>query len=164
MHTLPLLLAALLAAAAPSQAPSSTPARQDCTAPEHRQFDFWLGDWDVVAGGKPAGRNRISADLGGCVLVEQWTSARGNRGTSLNFHDRSTRTWRQVWMDDQGNALLLEGTFRDGEMVLESTRGAIRQRITWRANPDGTVRQLWEQSRDGAAWTTAFDGLYTRRR
>jgi hypothetical protein len=31
-----------------------------CAAAEHRQFDFWLGDWQVrTAGGKPAGANTI---------------------------------------------------------------------------------------------------------
>jgi hypothetical protein len=36
-------------------------------------------------------------------------------------------------------------------------------RITWTPNPDGTVRQRWDQSTDsGATWTTVFDGLYAR--
>ena len=33
------------------------------------------------------------------------------------------------------------------------------------ANPDGTVRQLWETSSDkGTSWATAFDGLYRKRK
>ena len=38
------------------------------------------------------------------------------------------------------------------------------ERITWTSNPDGTVRQHWEQSTDGGkTWTTAFDGLYRKK-
>ncbi|MEO8507887.1 MAG: hypothetical protein ABI593_09675, partial [Betaproteobacteria bacterium] len=32
--------------AAAADAPKA-PARPPCTAAEHRQFDFWLGDWKV---------------------------------------------------------------------------------------------------------------------
>ena len=35
---------------------------------------------------------------------------------------------------------------------------------TWYDNADGTVRQHWEQSKDGGkSWTTAFDGLYKKK-
>jgi len=41
---------------------------------------------------------------------------------------------------------------------------ALRNRITWTANPDGTVRQLWEVSKDqGESWQSAFDGLHKTR-
>jgi hypothetical protein len=40
-----------------------------------------------------------------------------------------------------------------------------RERITWTANADGSVRQLWESSDDeGKTVTVAFDGLYRRRK
>jgi hypothetical protein len=149
-----------------AQAPASRP---DCSAAEYRQFDFWVGTWDVTAQGKPAGTNRIEVDLKGCVLVEHWTATRGGRGTSLNFYDRDTRSWHQTWMDEQGNALRLAGALREGRMVLESAPQRQRdgastvQRITWTPNADGTVRQIWEQSTDTKTWTMVFDGLYTRR-
>ena len=39
----------------------------------------------------------------------------------------------------------------------------LRNRITWTPNSDGTVRQLWEVSKDqGESWQTEFDGLYKR--
>ena len=42
---------------------------------------------------------------------------------------------------------------------------SLRHRLSFRANPDGTVRQLWETSADGGTtWTTSFDGLYTKRK
>ena len=38
-----------------------------------------------------------------------------------------------------------------------------RERIAWTPNADGTVRQLWESSKDdGKTWTVSFDGLYRK--
>ena len=70
-------------------------------------------------------------------------------------------------MDNGGTRLMLSGAFKDGSMVLAGERtlqgAAVSDRITWTPNPDGTVRQHWEQSRDGGlGWGTVFDGLYTR--
>jgi hypothetical protein len=154
-----------------AQVPVTPPAPQNCTAPEHRQFDFWIGEWEVTAGDQPAGTNRIAEDLKGCVLVEQWTAKGGGRGSSLNFYDRRTRAWHQTWIDEQGGALRLEGGLRDGAMVLQSepqpdAKGVPTiQRITWSPGTEGSVRQHWESSRDGGAtWTTVFDGRYVKSR
>jgi hypothetical protein len=168
---LALALAATPAAAARADAQTPPrPAQQDCSAAEHRQFDFWLGHWNVTAGGKPAGTNHIESVMNGCGLLEHWASARGGHGTSLNFYDRRTRTWSQAWIDEGGNALHLSGTFADGKMTLASAprptgAGVDVQRITWSKNADGTVRQVWESSADGGkTWTVAFDGTYAPRR
>jgi hypothetical protein len=169
------LLAGTLAAmplAAPSgvaQTPAPpTKARADCSAPEHHQFDFWLGDWNVTAAGTPAGTSRIESVMQGCGVLEHWSGAGGGHGTSLNFYDRGTKAWSQAWIDESGNALHLSGTFSNGTMVLASEprttgKGVDVQRITWSKNADATVRQLWESSTDGGTtWTVAFDGIYTR--
>jgi hypothetical protein len=125
------------------------PPPQDCSAPEYRQFDFWIGEWTVTNAGKPAGTNLIEPVMKGCAIVEHWTSARGGRGTSLNFYDRATKRWSQAWIDESGNALHLRGGLVDGRMVLSTAprdtgKGVDVQRITWSKNADGTVRQLWE--------------------
>ncbi len=166
-------LVALVAIGLPSapraQTPASPPPARDCSAPEHRQFDFWIGTWNVTSQGKPAGTNRIEADLKGCALVEHWQSASGSRGTSLNFYDRTSRSWHQAWMDEQGNALRLEGGLRDGRMVMHSTPVSgtsstkTIHRLTWSPEPDGSVRQLWESTTDGKTWSVVFDGRYVKR-
>jgi len=141
-----------------------------CSGPEYRQFDFWLGEWDVAwVNGKPAGTNRIQAVLGGCALEESWRGARGTRGTSLNYFDPVSRRWSQLWIDDTGLVLRLEGGVENGSMVLAGdARGAkgsaARHRITWTPLPGPRVRQHWETSADGGVtWTTVFDGIYVRR-
>jgi len=151
------IVASLPAAAAP------------CDASEHRQFDFWLGEWEVrTPDGKLAGTNRIEREYGGCVLHERYDTGRGYSGESLNVYDAPRKAWHQTWVDTSGTLLLLEGGLRDGRMVLEGqTVGAdaqtTRHRITWTPNPDGSVRQFWESTDARGQWTTAFDGLYKRK-
>jgi hypothetical protein len=139
---------------------------QTCADAAFRQFDFWIGEWDVfTAGGQRAGHNVIRAAEGGCALVEAWTSASGNTGTSLNFYDRVDRRWHQAWMERGGEALRLSGSFADGRMRLQSDApgadGTIN-RITWTPAADGRVRQYWDTSTDGKTWKTAFDGTYVK--
>jgi hypothetical protein len=140
-----------------------------CNTPEHRQFDFWVGEWDVTTpDGKLAGRNSITRELGDCVVHEHWQGAGGMRGESFNMWDRDSRRWHQTWVNSSGELLLLDGVFQDGSMRLTGDSGPpakrITNRITWTPAADGSVRQLWEISEDGGkTWTTAFDGRYRRR-
>ncbi len=152
---------------APPPAPAAATA-SPCEAPEFRQFDFWQGEWDVTAQGKPAGRSRVQAILGGCVLLENWRGASGSEGKSFNTYNVTTKHWEQYWVDGTGTPLHLSGGLVDGAMVLEGQRpgangGTQTDRITWTPNADGSVRQHWETSTDGGkTWTTSFDGLYRR--
>ncbi|MGH2454850.1 MAG: hypothetical protein ACRDHD_01120 [Candidatus Limnocylindria bacterium] len=149
------------------------PSGGTCTAPEHRQFDFWIGDWDVHdPEGTPVGRNRITALFEGCALREEWSGASGHRGTSLNAWSASRGSWHQTWVDSSGLVLLLDGSLRDGAMILEGTApspdgsgAGVRHRISWTVmdgNPD-RVRQHWQVAAEDGTWQTAFDGRYVRR-
>jgi hypothetical protein len=173
------LLVTLLAGTLAARGIAATPpAPTACAATEHRQFDFWIGDWDVYAGGQLAGHNTITREHGGCVIAEHWVGAKGLTGASFNVYDAATQRWHQTWVDSSGALLLLNGRFADGAMRLASDAGPeppaadsasesqsrTLDRITWTPNADGTVRQLWEQSTDGGrSWTIAFDGLYRRK-
>ena len=139
-----------------------------CAGSSYRQFDFWLGSWDVTGpDGSAAGTNLIEKAADGCALVERWTGSRGGRGTSLNFYESATRQWHQVWVDNDGGVLQLSGGLEGGKMVLSGTAPGdrtSRQRITWTPLGGGRVRQKWESSGDGGrTWKTVFDGLYARR-
>ena len=139
--------------------------RKPCNTPEFRQFDFWLGDWDVTSAAAPGttSRNRIMLVNDGCTLREEYTTPSGYAGTSLNFYDAARKRWHQTWIDNQGGALYLEGGIEDGAMVMRTSGDAANvQRITWSRLADGRVRQHWEATTDGGkTWTTAFDGRYT---
>ena len=150
-------------------APAAKPP--PCGAAAHRQFDFWLGQWEVRdPTGKVVGHNRIEAAHGGCALIEHWTSVQGVTGTSVNIYDRDRRQWHQTWVDSGGGLLQLDGGRSDAAMVLvgdafdaDAPGRTSRQRITWTPQADGRVRQLWESSSDGGkTWTVVFDGLYAR--
>ena len=140
-----------------------------CDAPAYREFDFWLGEWNVrTPDGKLAGANRIEREYGGCVLHERYDTGKGYSGESLNVYDAARKVWHQTWVDNGGTLLLLEGRLAGGSMTLGGQTTAndgqiTRHRITWTPNADGSVRQLWESTDANGAWTTAFDGRYTRK-
>ena len=140
------------------------------TQPEYRQFDFWVGEWDVMAVGAPGPvHSRIERLLDGCIIQENWMPPGVPGGKSWNFYNSSTRKWEQVWVAP-GGAFKLEGTFRDGAMRFEGRvprPGAADRldKLTFTPLEGGRVRQYWEQSLDGGkTWTVSFDGIYTPRK
>jgi hypothetical protein len=140
-----------------------------CAGDESRQFDFWIGEWDVTAGERSAGRNRITSILGWCALLEEYTATSGGyEGKSFNIYDRTAGEWHQSWVDNQGLLLQLRGGLEDGRMVLSGERKGqdgqpVIDRITWSPSGDRTVQQTWEVSRDGGeTWNAVFDGTYAR--
>ena len=148
-----------------------SPTAKPCESSEHRQFDFWVGRWDVYGPkGKKAGENRIEVIADGCALLEQWSGSGGFNGKSLNIYDAGDRRWHQTWVDSGGTLLVLAGGLVARSMVMSAvTPGTtdpsktVQQRITWTPAPDGSVRQLWESSPDGGrTWTVVFDGRYVR--
>lgn len=167
-YSIALAFALLVSAALPAVAAEQRP--EPCSTPEYRQFDFWLGDWDVFnPDGKLIGENRITLEQGKCVLHEHWTSATGNTGESFNIFDARRGVWHQTWVAATGNLLLLEGGLQGDAMVLsgeQPTRdgsGTITNRITWTPLDDGAVEQRWDQSMDGGeTWQAGFVGIYRR--
>jgi len=150
--------------------PSSVTPPQAAGDP-HRQFDFWLGEWECFTqAGALAGTNRIELSCGGKVLEEHWKGTGGSVGTSLNIYDAQTRRWHQTWVDAGGTLLLLDGELQeDGAMLLEGTRptpggGEVLHRIVWMPEEDGeVVRQTWTSSGDeGKTWRTLADLDYRR--
>lgn len=142
-----------------------------CSASAYRQFDFWIGDWDVTnPQGAVAGTNTITRILNGCVLHESWTGAAGNKGESHNIYSLQTGQWHQTWVDASGTLLLLDGGLdADGKMVMRGkTKGQggqeVLNEISWEPLASGQVRQMWRTSTDaGANWQVVFNGLYTRK-
>lgn len=162
------LIFAAQAAAAPPPAPP--PA---CTAPEHRQFDFWVGDWVVTRTGRPetVAHSRIEKLHEGCVIREQWMPLRGGGGSSLNNYVVEEKRWHQVWVDSSNSRVEFVGGLSGGKMVLtgfwkgvNGPGGDALIRMTYSRNDDGSVRQHGEQSLDhGLSWTTSFDFTYRRK-
>jgi hypothetical protein len=156
----------LLAQAASPSAPPPPP--QACTSPEHRQFDFWVGEWTVT----PTGKSKVVANslieklYGGCVVRENWMPFTGTPGGSLNSYVDGR--WRQTWVDASNSRVEFVGGIVDGKMVLvgdwKGVNGPGKDaiiRMTYSRNPDGSVRQHGEQSIDfGLTWSANFDFTY----
>ncbi len=141
-----------------------------CCTENHKAFDFWIGEWTVTnANGGPAGENIISKIEQGCVLRENWTSAnQGYTGTSVNFYNKTTKQWEQLWIDNSGGFLKLKGNREGDRMILSSEEferegKTLKNRITWFKNEDGTVRQLWEVLEEEKVVSVLFDGLYRKK-
>ena len=158
-----------VALAVSSVLPALARAAGPCETSEHRQFDFWIGEWEVrKPDGSLAGVNRIEREYGGCVLHERYSTGRDYSGESLNTYDAGRRVWHQTWVDSSGTLLLLEGGLRDGNMLMEGRTVGVdgqvtRHRITWTPGSDGSVRQLWESAGAEGGWNVVFDGRYTRK-
>ncbi len=147
------------------------PAPPPCSAAEHRQFDFRLGDWEVRdPAGKVVGRNRITTLHKGCA-VRELERARRVTGSSFNIYDAerkagtrhgsTTRAACSNWKAASATA----GWCSSARRPPRDESDAGMNRITWQALPDGRVRQLWETSTDrGVTWKTAFDGFYRKQK
>src|ERR1041385_672989 len=164
-----LVVFALLApAAVASAARSPGPTKgSPCDRPECRQFDFWIGDWDVFGpdGRTVIGRSHIETILDGCVVLENWYGSKGGTGKSFNVWTRSDSLWHQAWVSNTGNQLLLVGSYHDGRMVLEgASPPGTQNRITYEPQPNGEMVQRWDVSADGgSSWKMTFLGTYRKK-
>ncbi len=160
-------LLSLAATLAVAQAPPPTPCP---SSPERHQFDFWLGRWDVLDGGKVIATSTIEKSTADCIVHEHYVESGGYSGKSINFFDPALRRWRQTWVDSAGNVSEFSGAYRDGAMRFEgeshvSGGRKVLRRMTLFNQPGGRVRQYSERSLDGGAtWNMNYDYEYVRRR
>ena len=167
--SLALLVLPLLAQSTPKAAP--TP----CDAAQQKQFDFWIGEWDLTwPGEKPGdvghGSNRIKRIMDGCIVQENFSGADSMyfRGTSVSVFDTNSGRWKQTWVDNEGGYLDFIGEFKDGQMILQ--REAVRdgakilQRMVWKNISNNEMDWSWEASRDGGkTWQVNWSIHYKRR-
>ena len=139
-------------------------------SPEFRQFDFWIGDWDVKnPQGVPSGSSNIQLILGQCIILENWTGGSGSSGKSFNIYDANDKKWHQTWVDDKGTFTHYIGGLVDGRMVIVAdtivTGKKTLAKMTFSKLENGDVRQFGENSTDdGKTWTTSFDLIYSRKK
>jgi tetratricopeptide (TPR) repeat protein len=137
---------------------------------EARQFDFWVGDWEVFnPQGQKAGTNAVQLFSDGCGLLENWTSTLAGDGKSINFYDPGTGKWYQSWIGSGGGALRYAGNYKDGAMRFEGETVAggkkTLQKLTFTKIDENTVRQLFEASTDdGKTWAVTYDLKYVRKK
>lgn len=159
----------------------------DCSAPEHRQFDFWVGAWDVVPhtpappavptqpaspAPRPPASNVVERAHNGCVVIENWDDRVGGTGQSFNIYDRVSKRWHQTWVDSNGGLHEYWGELKDGKMVLlgevplppaSRFQGRRTTRLSFTPIGADQVRQFSESLNSDGTWSVNYDLIYTRR-
>jgi tetratricopeptide (TPR) repeat protein len=141
-----------------------------CKSPEFRQFDFWVGDWEVQdPAGNVVGHNLVTLEQDGCLIIEHWKDAGGvQTGMSFNYYDIRDKKWHQLYLDNSGNAgafPAMAGNVTDGKMVLlTDEKSTPLYRWTWYTLAPDHVRQMAEQTSDGQkTWQVFWDSVYVRK-
>lgn len=144
-----------------------------CMADPHaREFDFWIGEWDVSVTGTTAvvGHSLIQMISNGCALLENWDSP-GSNGKSINYIDPVTNKWKQAWAGSYRNGIqeFVNGEYKDGAMRFnfeyQNPQGKkIMGHFIFYNEKPGQVRQFNETSADaGKTWVTSYDYTYIKR-
>jgi hypothetical protein len=147
-----------------------------CAVAQQKQFDFWVGEWDLTwpganGGASGHGTNSIKRILDGCVVEENFSgqSSMPLRGTSVSIFDMRAGKWKQTWVDNEGGYLDFTGEFSNGQMILqrEATRPdgtRILQRMVWKNITANELDWSWEASTDGGkTWQVNWPIHYKRR-
>ncbi len=149
--------------------PAAVPAPPGhCNEAGYREFDFWLGEWDVFDVAAPktsSARVSVASILDGCALRESYEGARGLKGQSISSYDSAGRVWQQTWVTNRGELLVLHGTFRGSEMVLEGADVTAdgRPRLVkgvWKPAGEGVEETAVISLDDGKTWATWFDLIF----
>ena len=144
------------------------------STPENRQFDFWLGEWNVetTQGGVPAGQSKIELILGDCVIQENWQSD-GNpySGKSYNIYNTALKRWEQFWVDNSAGNIFFYGGLKDGVMdywtdeIPQPGGPALKRHLQFIKVGSDKVRQYSQGSSDGGkSWKPEYDFTYSRKK
>jgi hypothetical protein len=174
------LLTAVLLMTSIVAASAQTDEQKPCSSPEARQFDFWVGEWDLTsrmrtgpgeedwAEGKAY--NTVKAVLNGCVIVESFNGrpAVELQGMSVSSWNPQLGRWQQTWVDNQGGYLNFLGGLEDGKMILsreaEREGKKILQRMVFENITEDSLDWNWERSEDGGTtWTLLWHLHYARK-
>jgi tetratricopeptide (TPR) repeat protein len=143
--------------------------------PVNQQFDFWVGEWQVVTadGASPAGDSKIELILGDCVIQENWTSGgnTGYEGKSYNIYDAELHRWEQFWNDNAGGMIHFYGNLKDGIMdyytddIPQKDGNTLKRHLQFIPLAPDKVRQFSRGSTDnGKTWHVEYDFIYNRKK
>ena len=170
---LPILLLLVSSFSLHAQQPGTT--ADPCAAAQQKEFDFWVGEWELAWPGANKGEmghgtNTIKRIMDGCVVQENFSGGDSMhlRGTSLSTFDLRSHHWKQTWVDNEGGYLDFVGDFKDGQMILQ--REAVRngkstlQRMVWKNITPNEFDWSWESSQDGGkTWQVNWPIHYKRK-
>jgi len=156
----------ILAFAFQAAAPPPPPA---CESAEHKQFDFWVGEWDVYRTdtNQHVAKSRIEKLYRGCAVRENWMPLNGfGAGGSLNAYLPSEKRWRQVYTGSANGWAEYAGGMDGAMMVILGTQlmpngSKMPVKISYAPKSDGSVVQTGYQSPDdGKTWSLTYQFAY----
>lgn len=147
-----------------------------------RQFDFWIGEWDVNLRVQQPDKTwkdqhkataRIYSILGGKAILELWSEGKeGINGYSLRYYNPKKKKW-ELWLNwagkNRSGTSGLEGEFRHGrgEFFVERIQPDGGDRISRYTFSDITPNSLrWDDgySTDGGkTWASNWIMEFTRK-
>jgi hypothetical protein len=152
-------------------AQASSTAAKPCGAPEYRQLDFWVGEWRVfeASDNSPVGSSKIEIVMEQCGIKENFdapqTGAADYVGTSYSSYDRKDGKWHQMYIDNSGSVGLYTGGPDGNDMTFTCpAKAGATQKMIYRRQADGSVRQIGTLSTDGGkTWQAGYDYVYRRK-
>jgi uncharacterized protein DUF1579 len=171
------VLACIGCAAHAAPSPSASKA---CASAEHRQLDFWIGDWDVEVRARQSptsdtwgtgrGTQHVEAILGGCAIAEHFTADGPQQpwaGASYSSWQPTIGKWRQTWVDDSGGYLAFTGGLENGAMTLygeprEQAGKHFQMRMVFLAVTPRSLRWEWQRSDEGGPYAPMMTITYRR--
>lgn len=152
---------------------------QGCDTPESRQFDFWVGQWNLFwpaeqtggpVGATASGSNRVEKLFGHCAVEENFATDDGSFvGRSLSVYNHQDGKWQQTWVDNMGSYLLVTGKFDGTRMELRTEKTerddeTVLNRMIFRDIFHDSLLWEWQGSRDGGVtWNNLWTITYQRR-
>ena len=150
-----------------------------CETPQHHQFDFWLGDWQVfdASSDKLVAFDRVEKHSEGCIVEQNMIfvtdmyrrpgASYRLSGMSVNRYDGEA--WLELWADNQWGAIAMRGSpDAKSAMVLETITPSRNRdlKIVWENRADGTVRILQYVATPAGSgrWKKYGDLVYRRNR
>lgn len=163
--------AAIAAARTPASAAVSGDAAKPCSGPEYRQLDFWVGEWKVseASDDSPVGSSKIEIVMDSCGIKESFDAPQKGAadyiGASYSSYDRKDGKWHQMYIDNTGSVGLYTGGLDGADMVMTCpAKGGATQKMIYRRQADGSVRQIGTLSADGGkTWQAGYDYVYRRK-
>ncbi len=143
----------------------------NCNLSAHRQFDFWIGNWNVKDSKeqKLLGKDSIEKSLYGCAIEEHFRDTGDGEGKSLSFFEPRDGLWHQTYLDNAGAVLQLSGDFQNDQMMLAGTvlfpgsSNSVMIRIVWQKIDETRVRMSQENSSDaGSTWKLDYEVIYVK--
>jgi hypothetical protein len=165
---------ALVAVLSSTQAWSVDSASAPCDTPQHHQFDFWVGDWQVFDAktNQLVAFDHVEKHSHGCIVQQNLTMVTdlyrrqdvGYRMTGIGVNRFDGESWLELWADNQWGAIVLRGMPAAGKAMVLTTIIPSRNRdlrLEWEKRPDGSVRALQYVAPTGSGkWELYGDLIY----